>query len=397
MLPGQSEYVVAGRFRVTGTSDGARLGEFAYDRGYLSRRDAVGLDPVQLRLTERVLRTRGADGLFGAIRDSLPAFWGLVVSGEAGGGTVPGFAKYLEHAPHERCGAFVITQGAEPPDSRQPVHSIDDLPRLLEAVDTEHERQNTGQAGERPMTRGILAADTPKATVEYDRRLWIAKFCHGHEAWNQARVRHATLQLARECGLNAVPSRIERVGDRDILLLEREDREWMGDGYACHRGVSGLTLLSSNITPEERLRWSYLSLADEVRRTSSHPREDLRDLFGRICFNAAIANLTDHPGRPTMLDQGGGWRLFGASGTAPTPSADRTNGDLAMICGPLGRSPSRENIAGGAGRFLLDRPSAEVIFDRIAETVHSSWYRVMRRSGVSEEDCKLVARSIQGR
>ena len=77
----------------------------------------------------------------------------------------------------------------------------------------------------------------PKAVIEDDHVLWLAKFRQEHTAWDHARVRHATLQLARECGLDANPSRIERVHGEDILMVRRYDRQWVGDGYACNRAI----------------------------------------------------------------------------------------------------------------------------------------------------------------
>ena len=53
------------------TPGGSPLGEFVYGHSYLNRPDAVDLDPVQLRLGERVRETRSSDGLFGAIRDAI--------------------------------------------------------------------------------------------------------------------------------------------------------------------------------------------------------------------------------------------------------------------------------------------------------------------------------------
>lgn len=191
-----------------------------------------------------------------------------------------------------------------------------------------------------------------------------------------------------------MPSRIERIGGKDVLLLRRPDREWMGDGYACGRVITGHTLLGT--TPAERGRWSYLALADEVRRASSHPREDLRELFGRMCFNAAISNLTDHLSLHAMIAVGRGWRLGAAYRLVPTPLAEGARRSFAMICGPEGRSPVRENIVGGAGRFLLRRVEAEAVFDRITATVRSSWYGVMRRCGVGVRDCDVIGRGMVG-
>ena len=62
VLPGTTDFVVAGRLRVSATDDGVPLGEFVYGRSYLSRPDAVELDPVELRLAERVYLTTRMSG-----------------------------------------------------------------------------------------------------------------------------------------------------------------------------------------------------------------------------------------------------------------------------------------------------------------------------------------------
>ena len=44
VLPGGTEFVTAGRFRVSRTRDGSSRGEFVYGRGYLDRPDAWSWD-----------------------------------------------------------------------------------------------------------------------------------------------------------------------------------------------------------------------------------------------------------------------------------------------------------------------------------------------------------------
>ena len=72
VLPGETEFTVAGRVRVSTTRTGSPLGEFVYGQSYLGRPDAVELDPVELRLAERVYRTGRMGGFFGVIRDAMP-------------------------------------------------------------------------------------------------------------------------------------------------------------------------------------------------------------------------------------------------------------------------------------------------------------------------------------
>ena len=67
--------MTAGRFRLDQVSPGF-VGTFVYGRSYRERKDAVELDPIELRLSSQVYETARMGGFFGAIRDSMPDFWG---------------------------------------------------------------------------------------------------------------------------------------------------------------------------------------------------------------------------------------------------------------------------------------------------------------------------------
>ena len=48
-------------------------------------------------------------------------------------------------------------------------------------------------------------------------------------------MEHGLLLLARSCGLQVASSRLSRVGDADVLLVKRFDRDWSESGYQRHR------------------------------------------------------------------------------------------------------------------------------------------------------------------
>ena len=52
----------------------------------------------------------------------------------------------------------------------------------------------------------------PKAVVEDEGALWIAKFNRQDDRWNSARVEHAMLTLARACGLETADSKVVLAG-----------------------------------------------------------------------------------------------------------------------------------------------------------------------------------------
>ncbi len=394
--PGATEFVTAGRFRLSGTHAGETVGEFVYGRRYLDRADAVELDPVELRLARRVYETGRMDGFFGAIRDSMPDYWGrLVIEKHAGHAGLEDFDCLME-GPDDRAGALGFGLGVEPPAPRRAFNRTLDLARLQEAADA-IARDDRGAAGspgtqvEELLFPGTsMGGARPKAVVEDDRGLCIAKFGRADDRWNHPRVEHALLELAGRCGLTVADSHVAAVAGRDVLLVRRFDRDATEEGYRRHRMISALTLLRSEDRPAARRHWSYPLLADEVRRVSASPAADLKELFGRMCFNAAVSNLDDHPRNHAMLATGRDWRLSPAFDLTPSPSISVDRRDLAMACGRSGRYANRANLLSEHGRFLLSEEEAGAILESVFETVRSTWGPTMRRAGVSEADCETI-------
>lgn len=416
VLPGDTEFTTAGRFRLRRGPGGKSTGEFVYGRSYLDRADAVELDPVELRLADRLYQTGRMDGFFGTVRDAMPDYWGrLLIERRLGRSPLDEF-EYLMAAPDDRAGALGFGPTVTPPPPRLQFSGTVQLVQLQLAADAVEagEAVESGRAVE-PVEAGD-AGDTvdisdlveavfeegtsmggarPKAVVVDDDALWLAKFSRPRDRWNDPRVEHALLLLARECGIRAAESRIERVGTRDVLLVRRFDRERAEDGvgWLRHRMTSALTLLRSDDSPTGRERWSYLALADEVRRASARPRDDLHELFVRMCFNAAVSNQDDHPRNHAIVARRGPWRLAPAYDLTPSPSRSMSHAmerDLSMVCGPTGRRARRVNLVAGAGRFLMSREDAEATFDHVCDVVRSRWQETMRRAGVGVADQETV-------
>lgn len=400
VLPGETDFVTAGRFRQTTTRDGNQLGEFVYGRSYLQRPDALALDPVELRLSEQTYQTARMKGFFGAIRDAMPDFWGRRVIEKHSGATQLEEFDYLLEGPDDRAGALGFGLNTTPPAPRRKFNRTLDLARLQEdadailADDPDRAGSDVVQVADLLLPGTSMGGARPKAVIEDQDALWLAKFTSKEDRWNNPRVEHATLQLARACGINAADSRVEEVGGRDVLLVRRFDRDWQDSGYRRHRMVSALTLLRSEDSPTARRDWSYLLLADEIRRSSARPEQDLRELFTRVCFNAAVSNTDDHPRNHALLGKGKDWCLSPAYDLTPTPHVSLERRDLAMDCGPAGRYANRRNLLEASDRFLLDAGDAEAIFSNVIDTVRRSWHEIMRREGVSEQDCDAIRRAF---
>jgi hypothetical protein len=122
---------------------------------------------------------------------------------------------------------------------------------------------------------------------------------------------------------------------------------------------------------------------------------DRRELFARICFNAAVSNIDDHPRNHALLARSRSWQLSPAYDLTPAPVQAETRRDLAMACGLVERSPSRwanrRAILAAAGRFLLQPAEAEAILTRIFSTVASSWEASLREAAVSPGNCQRLS------
>jgi len=199
------------------------------------------------------------------------------------------------------------------------------------------------------------------------------------------------LLLARDCGLHTAESRLERIGDRDALLVKRFDRQHSPQGYYRSRMLSALTLLRAGDTHRDRDRWSYVLLAEELRRVCTKPQEDAPELFRRMCFNALISNTDDHPRNHAVIASDTDWKLSPAYDLTPTAPVSIERRDLAMACGDYGRYANVKNLLSQSARFLLTLAQAEAIVDEMETVVKNRWYSVARGVGVSETDCDKIA------
>lgn len=98
--------MTAGRFELQADRTGTPVGRFVYGRSYLERSDAVEFDPVELRLTPRRYETVALGGVFGALRDAGPDYWGRRIIEKHAGRPQLGELDYLLQSADDRAGAL---------------------------------------------------------------------------------------------------------------------------------------------------------------------------------------------------------------------------------------------------------------------------------------------------
>jgi serine/threonine-protein kinase HipA len=338
-------------------------------------------------------------GLFGALRDAGPDFWGRRVIEKHAGHPMETELDYLLHSPDDRAGALGFGLNPEPPAPQRKFNRTMELARLQSLADelVKDEVEPSAVNQDHDQVSALLLLGTsmggarPKAVVEDDEALWIAKFNRTDDRWNHARVEHAMLQLARECGLRVAWSRVDTIAGRDVLLVKRFDREHARDGYHRARMLSALTLLRTSDSHQDRDKWSYLLLVEELRRICAHPKAAAQELFKRMVFNALISNNDDHPRNHAVIATGDAWELSPAYDLTPMPQVSIERRDLALTVGDLGRRASARNLVSQCSRFLLATDEAAKIVDDMEGCVRTRWRAVARHHGVSEVDCGRIA------
>ncbi len=396
-LPGQVTPVTAGRFVLEINKNGIEVGRFVYAKSYLQHQDALALDPVELKLTPNVYETTAMHGIFGCLRDAGPDYWGRSIIQRYCGKTTLSELDYLLYSHEDRIGALGFGLNQIPPAPTYKFNQTIDLEKLQAIADAlirdeEIPANSVNHQIENIMLIGTsMGGARPKAVVEDNEGLWIAKFNRYDDVWNQAHVEYAMLILARQCGLTTATSKIVSIGGRDVLLVKRFDRIKTEIGYLRARMISALTLLRAEDSIQSRSRWSYVSLVEELRRVSSEPVRDAKELFLRMCFNALISNIDDHPRNHAIIAFDKNWQISPAYDLTPSTPLSSERRDLAMICGDQGRFANAENLLSQHARFMLSHMDAQNIINNMKIYIKNNWYAVCREAGVSEKDCGKIA------
>jgi serine/threonine-protein kinase HipA len=368
---------------------------FAYDSGYLMRRDAYELDPA-LPLATGQQQTPAGRSMFGAFSDCAPDRWGrrlidraerLRVKREGGAARSFGEIDYLLGVRDDlRQGAIRFREpGATAylADETGGVPPLLELPRLLSAADR-LEKDEAQEEELRILLRGgsSLGGARPKAhVVDADGRVGIAKFPSAADGWEVTRWEEVGLRLARAAGIEVADSRLHVIDGKPVLVVTRFDRAGaVRIGYA-----SAMTMLET----EDGESGSYLDIADVIERSSAAAREDLRQLWRRICFSVLISNTDDHLRNHGFLrTSSAGWELAPAFDLNPNPEPGPKLLSTAIDFGD--RTASIETLVGVAESFGLDSGEVRRILHEVSD-VTGAWRTVAKAVGCKRAEIEEMA------
>lgn len=397
-LPGTFEWVPCASLKVKELGAGAFQGSFTYGKRYLARQNVVELDPFHLRLTDKPMLFTKLKGIPGALRDASPDAWGRRVIQarlEREEADIHEM-EYLLNGPDDGAGCLRFGLSAQPPGPARPFNRTHQLEALCRAAEQLEETGKLPHEILESLVPGTsMGGARPKVTVEDRHRIYLAKLPEKQDKHNMQRIEYATLELARAAGLHVCSTRMESVGKAEALMLLRFDREWNPDANAWARFglVSGLTVLDADDGYTGRDRWSYLLLADEIRRWSVKPDADRLELFRRMVFNAMVTNNDDHPRNHALLRTSGGWRLSPAYDIVPAPLTSLERRDLALEAGRYGRVASIYNLLSDCASFGLRREEAQQLIDKMLVVV-KAWRPLFVKHQVEQRSIDYISGAI---
>ncbi len=397
-LPGAFGWVPCASLKVREVGAGLFEGTFTYGRRYLQRPNVVALDPFHLPLTERPQKFTRLKGIPGAVRDASPDAWGRRVIQAKLQRPEADIAEmeYLLNGPDDGAGNLRFGLSVTPPQSSRGFNRTHQLQALIDAAQAlEADGRLPHEVLEKLEPGTSMGGARPKVTIEDDQKIWLAKLPEKGDRHSMQRIEFATLALAREAGLNVCGTRLVRVGEADVLMLERFDREWNPEAkaYARYGLVSGLTVVDAEDGYLGRERWSYLLLADELRRWSANADEDRRELFRRMVFNAMVTNNDDHPRNHALLRTPDGWRLSPAYDIVPVALVSQERRDLALNAGTHGRAASLYNLLSRCDVFGLSRGDAQGQVDAMLRIVEG-WRQRFAAHGIDARTLEMLDGAI---
>jgi serine/threonine-protein kinase HipA len=243
-LPGATEPVVTGRL------ERARDGRlnFNYGRSYLARANAIAIYDPELPLRGGVIQPSNRMLLPSCIRDGSPDAWGrrVIINRTMGLKEADATAAdldeltYLLESGSDRIGMMDFQQSADAYAPRQRQNArLDELMQSAERV--EQGVPLTPELDQALQYGSSIGGARPKALIDAGDRKYIAKFSTGTDLYSVVKAEFVAMRLAQRVGLDVAPVELTQALGKDVLLIERFDRQQTDAGWARRGIVSALT------------------------------------------------------------------------------------------------------------------------------------------------------------
>jgi serine/threonine-protein kinase HipA len=328
------------------------------------------------------------------IRDAAPDAWGrrVIINRKLGarGKEIDAAdldeLTYLLESGSDRIGALDFQLSATKYVARDDAAAT--LDELLTAADRVEKGIPLTPELERALLHGSsIGGARPKAMVVSGDKKYIAKFSSLTDVYNVVKAEYVAMRLASEAGLDVAPVMLEKATGKDVLLIERFDRQKVKGGWRRRLMVSALTMLELD---EMMARYaSYEELATIIRHRFSEPKATLKEMFARIVFNILCGNTDDHARNHAAFWDGKDLTLTPAYDICPQARAGGEASQAMLITGAE-RASKISVCLKAAPSFLITNDEAIVMIKHQISVMQARWTAICDEAKLSEVDRNLM-------
>ena len=393
-MPEETEPVVAGKMEV----DNNKNILFNYGKSYLERisddsTPAISIYEPELPLKAGVLPLLDGLNMPGCIRDAAPDAWGrrviinkkLGLKGSGSDTAELDELTYLLESGSDRIGALDFQRSSSEYVPRSATNVT--LEELLESAErVEKGVLLTPELDQALFHGSSIGGARPKALIEDQNKKYIAKFSSSADLFSVVKAEFIGMRLAELAGLTVAPVKLETTVNKDVLLIERFDREISKHGWTRKAMVSALTLFGLD---EMMARYaSYETFAEIIRHRFTDPKDTLKELFSRLVFNIYCGNTDDHARNHAAFWNGENLSLTPAYDICPQARAGNEASQAMLISGSNNLSQLK-NCLVTAHSYLLSKDDAHTIFAKQKKIIEKNWNTVCDEARLSVTDRKL--------
>lgn len=275
------------------------------------------------------------------------------------------------------------------PPGTTPIPPLVNLSRLLHAADHFCRDDENAEDLRLLLAPGSsLGGARPKASVKDKKgNLCMAKFPRHDDEYNVVAWEAVALTLASKAGLQVPRFELEKIADKDVLIV------WRFDRTREQRRISYLSAMSM-LGARDNEQHSYLEIVDAIRQYGAAPRQDLRQLWQRIAFSIMISNTDDHLRNHGFLQTGGtGWSLSPLFDVNPTPEDIRPR-YLNTAIDWEDTSASLDVLRSIAPECGIKTSETNDLLEPIARAV-SQWRQAAESFGIGKQEQERMASAFE--
>ena len=392
-LPEETKPIVAGRLEAD-----KELIHFNYGKSYLERvadtskvTSPIPIYEPELPLQSGRLPLPSGMTMHGCIRDAAPDAWGrrVIINRLSTGASIDSDnlseLTYLLNSGSDRIGSLDFQRSPTHYEPRS-VNNVS-MEELIESAERVENGVPLTLELDQALFHGTsIGGARPKALINDRGKKFIAKFSSSSDVYNVVKAEFIAMRLARLAGLDVADVKLTNVTSKDVLLIERFDRQQSNGNWSRKSVVSALTLLGLD---DMMARYaSYETLAEIIRHRFTAPKDTLKELFSRLVFNILSGNTDDHARNHAAFWNGNSLTLTPAYDICPQGRTGNEASQAMLITGNNNVSQLKTS-AEAAKHFLLSAEDANTIFEKMIHKIEKHWDEVCDEAEVTTVDRSL--------